>query len=114
MRYTELLEKIDKLGGRNSYRVTSNKQYPWNAAYTLYSSQNPDKPIRLGCGSCSSKVYNWLKSMSIKELSEDKEVVINPFDSKTNEELKILYKEMTGKQRVSADVTREDMINELS
>lgn len=60
-RYQNLLDELDAIGGVNNFKRSSNRSNPWNRSFELYNRENK-RPLRLGCGSCVRKVYNWLKS----------------------------------------------------
>ena len=60
-KYQRLLEAINEMGGKGSFKASNNPSYIWNKAFDLYNRENKRK-LRKGCGSCQDKVYNWLKA----------------------------------------------------
>ncbi len=60
-KYQRVLERIDSIGGKGSFKASTNSLNAWNVAFDLYNIEN-NKKLRKGCGSCQTKVYNWLKS----------------------------------------------------
>ena len=56
----DILESIDRKGGRTSYKSSTNSSDPWNLAFELYNKDR-SRPLRKGCEDCRNIVYNWLR-----------------------------------------------------
>ena len=59
--FQTLLHQIDRIGGVNGYKASTNPSYPWNRLIERYN-RSTGKRQKLGCAACRQNIYNWLKN----------------------------------------------------